>query len=244
MGEEQKPRRSKLAPLDARRRYVEIGERLVLEQIRNDAETLNDRAVAIGPFARLDAGAVAARDDKTRGAITNLFGSQAAFQAETMALALDASEWVARIKFPMPAEFEDADAWFDALVAGESARGPAHGAKPAVNDGFLWALWLGALPYGIWSEEVAKPSMAEYVQTVGRLEEAITSALEHFGLAMREGTSVNDLACAVASLIEGAWLNQCLTKRHPCDRAEPVATLLRRGGLMLWRGAIVKRKPR
>ena len=31
-------------------------------------------------------------------------------------------EWVARIKFPAPAEFEDAEAWFDALLAGESAR--------------------------------------------------------------------------------------------------------------------------
>lgn len=130
------------------------------------------------------------------------------------------------------------------LLAGESARGPAHGAKPSVNDGFLWALWLGALPYGIWSEVVAKPSMAEYVQTTARLEEAITGALEHFGLAMRDGTSVNDPACAMASLTEGACLNQCLTKRHPCDRSEPIATLLRRGGLMLWRGSVVKRKSR
>jgi len=221
-----------------------MGGLVVLEQIQKDSQLLGDKPIAVGPFARLDAEDVAAHDGKTRGAITNLFGSQAAFQAETMALALDASEWVARIKFPVPADFEDANAWFDALLAGESARGPAHGAKPVVNDGFLWALWLGALPYGIWSEEVAKPSMAEYVQTVGRLEEAITIALEHFGLAMREDTSVNDLACAVASLIEGVWLNQCLTKRHPCDRSEPVSTLLRRGGLMLWRGAAVKRRAR
>ena len=122
------------------------------------------------------------------------------------------------------------------------ARGPAHGAKPTVNDGFLWALWLGALPYGVWSEVVAEPSMAEYVQTVGRLEEAIEERAGAFRTAMREGTTVNDFACAVASLIEGVWLNQCLTKRHPCDRSEPVSTLLRRSGLMLWRGAIAKRK--
>jgi hypothetical protein len=221
-----------------------MGGLVVLEQIQKDSQLLGDKAIAVGPFARLDAEDVAARDGKTRGAITNLFGSQAAFQAETMALALDASEWVARIKFPAPADFADAEGWFDALLAGESARGPAHGTKPAVNDGFLWALWLGALPYGIWSEVVAKPSMAEYVQTTGRLEDAIKGALDHFGLAMREGTSANDLACAVASLVEGTWLNQCLTKRHPCDRSEPVATLLRRSGLMLWRGAVVKRRAR
>jgi hypothetical protein len=219
-----------------------MGGLVVLEQIQKDSQVLGDKPIAVGPFARLDAEDVAAHDGKTRGAITNLFGSQAAFQAETMALALDASEWVARVKFPDPADFEDAEAWFDALLAGESARGPAHGAKPAINDGFLWALWLGALPYGIWSEVVAKPSMAEYVQTVGRLEEAIKDALDHFGLAMREGTGVNDLACAVTSLVEGVWLNQCLTKRHPCDRSEPISTLLRRSGLMLWRGAVTKRK--
>jgi hypothetical protein len=221
-----------------------MGGLAVLEQIHKDSQLLGGKAIAVGPFARLDAEDVAAHDGKTRGVITNLFGSQAAFQAETMALALDASEWVARVRFPAPRDFSDAAAWFDALLAGESARGPAHGAKPAVNDGFLWALWLGALPYGIWSEQIAKPSMAEYVQTVGRLEEAIAGALAHFGLAMREDTTVNDLACAVASLIEGTWLNQCLTKRHPCDRSEPVTTLLRRSGLMLWRGATVKRKAR
>ena len=221
-----------------------MGGLVVLEQIQKDSELLGDQAIAVGPFARLDAGAVAAHDGKTRGAITNLFGSQAAFQAEAMALALDAAEWVERIKFPAPADFGDGEAWFDALLAGESARGPAHGAKPVVNDGFLWTLWLSAMPYGIWSEEVAKPSMTEYLQTIGKLEQAIQGALAHFGLTVRPGTSINDLACATASLSEGAWLNQCLTKRHPCDKAEPISTLLRRSGLLLWRGAVMPQRAR
>ncbi len=137
-----------------------MGGLVVLEQIQKDSQLLAGKAIAVGPFARLDAEDVAAHDGKTRGAITNLFGSQAAFQAETMALALDASEWVARIKFPAPADFADAESWFDALLAGEAARGPAHRAKPAVNHGLLWALWLGAQPYGNWSEEVPKPNKA------------------------------------------------------------------------------------
>jgi hypothetical protein len=220
-----------------------MGGLVALEQIQQDSELLGEGAMAVGPFARLDAGAVAARDGKTRGAITNLFGSQAAFQAETMALALDASEWVDLVRFPAPNAFKDAEAWFDALLAGESARGPAHGAKPAVNDGFLWALWLSAVPYGIWSEQIAGPSMAEYVQTVRKLEQALQDALHHFELTVQPGTSINDLACATASLVEGAWLNQCLSRRHPCDKAEPVATILRRGGRMLWRGAVMPRKP-
>jgi hypothetical protein len=49
--------------------------------------------------------------------------------------------------------------------------------------------------------------------------------------------TIGDLACAFASMIEGVWLNQCLSGRHPADGSEPVATLLRRSGRLLWRGA-------
>jgi hypothetical protein len=233
--------RSTLPKSEARRRYVEIGELVALEQIRKDAKLLNGGATAVGPFARLDANAVAARDGKTRGAISNLFGSQAAFQAATMALALNAGEWVEQVKFPAPADFATAEAWFDAVLAGQSARGPVHGAKPTVNDGFLWALWLSTIPYGLWSEEVSRPSMKEYVQWLRRLERIFTQALDHFSRALRAGTTINDLACAVASLIEGIWLNQCLIKHHPCDPSEPIATLLLRSGRLLWRGAVAPR---
>ena len=61
------------------------GGRGALRQIRDDSVALDASALPVGPFARLDANAVAAQDGKTRGAITNLFGSQAAFQAATMA---------------------------------------------------------------------------------------------------------------------------------------------------------------
>ena len=126
----------------------------------HDARALDGDALAIGPFARLDAGAVAARDGKTRGAITNLFGSQAAYQAETMRLTLDAGEIAELADWPDPAGFADADAWVEALFAGQSARGPQHAAEPAMSYAALWVLWLGAVPYGLWSERVAEPSMA------------------------------------------------------------------------------------
>jgi hypothetical protein len=229
--------RSRLPRDEARRRYVEIGELAALEQIRADSGALDERAIAVGPFARLDATAVAARDGKTRGAITNLFGSQAAFQAETMALALSAGDWIERIEHPRAASFSGADEWVDALFAGESARGPRHDAEPASSYGFLWALWLSAVPYGLWSERISRPSMAEHVQLVRKLEDAFGEAIAHFGVALRDGTTVNDLACASASLVEGVWLNQCLTDRHPFDAGEPIAIVLRRGGRLLWRGA-------
>ena len=229
--------RSTLPRDTARKRYVEIGELAALEQIRRDSEALDENAIAVGPFARLDANAVAARDGKTRGAITNLFGSQAAFQAETMALALSAGDWIERVELPDPEDYETDEEWVDALFAGESERGPRHDTEPAASYGFLWALWLSAVPYGLWSERVSAPSMDEHTQFVRKLEEVFARALERFGVTLRDGATVTDLACASASLVEGVWLNQCLTDRHPLDDAEPIAAVLRRGGLLLWRGA-------
>ena len=45
------------------------------------------------------------------------------------------------------------------------------------------------------------------------------------------------LAYAIASLTEGVWVNQCLTRTHPSDPTQPIAELLRRSGRLLWAGA-------
>jgi hypothetical protein len=214
-----------------------MGELAALEQIREDSRTLDRQSIPIGPFARLDAAAVAAQDGKTRGAITNLFGSQAAFQAETMELALNAEGWVEQIEFAAPADFTNAEEWLDAFLARESARGPKPGGKAAVNPGTLWALWLTVVPYGMWSRRVSRPSMAEHVQLIRRVEALVRDALDHFGLRVRDDTTIADLACAMANQIEGVWLNQCLTTKHPTVPDEPVATSLQRAGRLLWRGA-------
>ena len=89
----------------------------------------------------------------------------------------------------------------------------------------------------IRSKRIREPSMEEHVQWVKWLEQTLGEAIAHFGLALREGVTLADLAGASASLIEGAWLNQCLTTRHPSDPAEPIATFLRRSGRLLWQGA-------
>lgn len=232
------PGRSTLPKPEARQRYIEIGELVVLEQIRQDSKLLVDNKIAVGPFARLDAGAAAAKDGKTRGAITNLFGSQAMFQAETMALALSASALIEHVEYPSPADFANPDEWVDAFFAGQSARGPTHGATPTVTYAFLWTLWLSAVPYGLWSEQICRSSMEEHVQWVEQLELVLAQALKHYGLTVRKSTTLTDLACAIASTIEGVWLNQCLTVRHPCEPAEPIATVLCRAGRLLWLGAI------
>lgn len=232
-------RRSTLPREEARRRYVGLGEIAVLEQVRRDARRFDEESIAVGPFARLDAGAVAALEGKTRGAVTNLFGSQSAFQAETMAFALNTWELIKQIEYPDPAEFVSAEEWVDAFFAGESARGPAHGATQTVRYASLWALWLSAVPYGLWSERVSRPSLDEQQQHIDHLEEVLTGALDHFRLGLRDGTTARELASAIASLVEGVWLNQCLTRRHPSDPSEPIATLLRRSGRLLWLGATV-----
>lgn len=234
--------RSTLPKDEARRRYIEIGELAALEQIRKDSRMLDDLAIAVGPFARLDAGAVAARDKKTRGAITNLFGSQASFQVETMMLALSAGDWIDRIEYPAPADYRMAEEWVDAFFAGQSERGPAHGAKPSLSYAFLWSLWLSAVPYGLWSKRVSQASVEEYARWMKSLEQVYERALDHFGLKLRDGVTLNDLACATGSLIEGAWLNQCLGTRHPSDPSQPISSVLRRSGRLLWQGATEPRK--
>lgn len=231
-------RRSALPKDDARRRYLEVGALAALERIRDDARSLDTAAMPIGPFARLDAGAVAARDGKTRGAITNLFGSQAGYQAATMAMALDAGDIAELGGWPDPAAFPDAEAWVAAFFAGQSACGPEQGAEPAMRYASLWVLWLGIVPYGLWSARVAAPSMDEFDRRVDQVEAAFAAAVGHFGLALRDGASLADLACAAASLIEGAWLNQCLASHHPRAPGQPISEALVRSGRLLWRGAV------
>ena len=154
-----------------------------------------------------------------------------------MERALDAGDWIEALEYPAPGDHPDAGAWVDALFTGESARGPRQGGRPKVDYAALWALWLSAVPYGLWSKRVSEPSMEEHLQWVRRLEQVLGEAIDHYRLRLREGTTLTDLAGAVASLIEGAWLNQCLTTRHPSDPSETSATFLRRSGRLLWEGA-------
>ena len=43
-------------------------------------------------------------------------------------------------------------------------------ADPSINYGSVWALWLSAVPYGLWSEEVRRPSMEEHMQWLEKLD--------------------------------------------------------------------------
>ena len=207
-----------------------MGQLAALQQIKRDSEALDRRSIAVGPFARLDANDVAERDGKTRGVISHLFGSQSAFQVETMARALDAGDWIEQLEFPAPADHPDAGAWVEALFAAESARGPQRGARPKVDYAALWALWLSAVPV----RPVERARQRAEHGGAGAVDRAARARVR------RRRSSTSACGCARASrsptwrarpssLIEGAWLNQCLTP--------PDDTFLRRSGRLLWDGA-------
>ena len=56
--------------------------------------------------------------------------------------------------------------------------------------------------------QISGPSLDEYRHWVARLEGVLAEALERFELTLRDDTTLTDLAAAIASLVEGAWLNQ------------------------------------
>lgn len=237
-----KRRRSLLPPDEARQRYIRAAEAVILEGIQVDARRLDrqddERREAVGPFARLNAEQVAARvDGKSRGAITNLFKSQRQFQLEAMALVLE-DPAVDVVALPDPRVFDAVDTWIGAVADAESERGPLHEMDPIVGYALTWALWLSQVPYGIWSAHIAGPSMHEFRRSADRLEtDCIRPALEHFGLQVTSPWTVADLAAAMNSLVEGLWLNQCLSREHPARPDAPVADAARDALTMLWRGA-------
>jgi hypothetical protein len=101
-----------------------------------------------------------------------------------------------------------------------------------------WVLWLGQVPYRIWSEYIAQPSMKEFRDSTARLErEAIRPGLSHFGLEVRPPWTSMDLAAAMRSMLEGIWLNQCLTPEHPTRPGEPSMVGAQQALRMIWLGA-------
>jgi hypothetical protein len=235
-------RRSNLSPDEARRRYIQLAELALLEQIQVDARRLDreddgDR-VAVGPFARLKADQVAAAaDGKSRGAITNLFKSQRQFQLQAMGLVLEDPTVDATV-MPDPRGFDDPGEWIEAVATAQSERGPLHEMTPEVEYGQNWILWLSQVPYGVWSPRIAEPSMREFRHSAERLEvRVVRPGLAHFGLEVRPPWTTLDLAAAMDSLIEGLWLNQCLSREHPTAQGAATAQAARNAVRMIWQGA-------
>lgn len=235
-------RRSRLSHEEARRHYIQLAEKVILEQVKVDARRLDreedDRRVAVGPFARLSAEQVASQDEgRSRGAITNVFKSQRQFQLEAMALALE-DPGVDSIGPPDPRGFTEPEAWIDAVATAEHDRGPSHEAETLEGYAAGWVLWLGQVPYGIWSQSIAEPSMSEFRHSAERFErDAIRPALAHFGLETRPPWTPMDMATAMRSMIEGLWLNQCLTPEHPTSPGSPSVQGMRDSLRMIWQGA-------
>jgi len=233
--------RERLHRDDATDRYTRAGELEVFRQIQRDAETIDampdDRLeLAVGPFARLRADAVVEAVGKTRGAINNVWGSQEAFRAVVMESFLNDSKLGADdVSYPDPADSIDVDAWLDQLASTEIDRGPRHGMDPDNRYGLRWAAWLGLVPYGIWSERIAGPSLNEYRHNVERYAtDVLEPALSRFCLEPTDRTTIVHLASAMVSMIEGTWLNSCLTQADPGNDTGAInETLARSLGLLV-----------
>lgn len=228
---------------DAEETYVRAGELEVYRQLQRDAWDVDaslprQRAIAVGPFGRVRTDAVGDALGKTRGAINNLWGSQEAFRAAIMRVFLDDTTLgLDDVEYPAPASCDDLDEWIERWAAVEIERGPRHGMAPESRYGLRWAAWLGLLPYGIWSESIATASMHEYRSSVQHVAGAVLEpAFEHFGVVLSD-TSIEDLATAVTSAIEGCWLNAALTPDDPVGRGGTIASSLATTLRLLVRGA-------
>ena len=237
-------RRERLARVDAEETYIRAGELEVFRQLQRDGAALDatladKRAFAVGPFARVRADVVVDELGKTRGAINNLWGSQEAFRAAVMGVFLnDAGLGATDVDHPDPADFESLDDWVGAWAVVEIERGPRHAMQPSNRYGLRWAAWLGLVPYGIWSESIAEPSMDELRSGVERYATQILGpALAHFGAQLAEPTTIDDLAVAVHEAVEGTWLTSCLTSDDPIGRSNPLSATLATTLRLLIRGA-------
>jgi hypothetical protein len=236
-------RRERLSRSTAEETYVRAGELEVFRQLRRDALALDrsggDGVMALGPFARISTTAVVGELGKTRGAINHVWGSQEAFRAAVMrSVVNDPDLGSSDVVYPDPTDWTDLDGWVGALAATEVQRGPRHRMSPANRYGWRWVAWLGLVPYGIWSEELAAGSLTEYRASVQHYADHVVGpALDRFGRRLVDGTSLRDLAAAVASLIEGVWLNSSLTARDPLDGDRTIEDHLARSIRLLFRGA-------
>jgi hypothetical protein len=228
---------------DAEETYVRAGELEVYRQLQRDARDVDaslrqERAIAVGPFGRVRTDAVVDALGKTRGAINNLWGSQEAFRAAIMHLFLDDTTLgLNDVEYPAPASCGDLDEWIERWAAVEIERGPRHGMEPESRYGMRWAAWLGLVPYGIWSESIAAASLHEYRAGVQHVAHAVLEpAFEQFGVVLHDA-SIEELATAVTSAIEGCWLNAALTPDDPVERGGTIASSLATSLRLILRGA-------
>lgn len=236
-------RRSRLTRDHAEQTYIRAGELEVFRQLQRDAtaldEALPDSTIAVGPFSRLRADLVVDDLGKTRGAINNLWGSQEGFRSAVMSVFLnDVSLGLDDVDQPDPEQSPTVDDWIQRWAEAEIERGPQHGMAPQNRYGLRWAAWLGLVPYGVWSDAVAAPSIEEFRAGVTHLaDEVLRPAFAHFELTVAEPATIHDLAVAASSLIEGSWLNAALSPDDPIDRDRSIAARLATSLQLLVRGA-------
>jgi len=122
-------------------------------------------------------------------------------------------------------------------MAGQAARGPCMAPSPPSTTGSCGRS--GSAPYPTACERrgLAAQHERNTCSGCGAWSGYSPRRSNHFGRALRAARRSRSRR-AVASLIEGLWLNQCLIKAPPLRPAEPIATLLLRSAACLWRGRV------
>lgn len=88
---------------------------------------------------------------------------------------------------------------------------------------------------GVATGRRRRPGEQGSERRVSRLAAIFSEALGPFRLTLRPGATIEDLAGAAASPIEGVWRNPCLTPREtPAGPPEPLI----RAGRLLRNGAV------
>ena len=230
--------RSTLPRDEARRRYVEIGQLAALEQIKRDSEALDRRSIAVGPFARLDAGAVAEprRQDARRDLEPVRQPGRLPGRDDGAGARRGRLDRAARAT-PRPPTIPTPAPGSTRCSPPSRRAGRSRARRPKVDYAALWALWLSAVPYGLWSERISEPSMEEHVQWVERLEQRFGEAIEHFGLQAARGHDARRPRRRGGEPDRGRVAQPVPDHTPPVGPREPIATFLRRSGRLLWEGA-------
>ena len=153
------------------------------------------RALAVGPFARLDANA-RRRPRRARHAARSRTCSAARRAARPRrwrwrsAPPTDRGARVPRARRPSSARGRGSTRSSPASPRAGRVTG-AHGRRYAT----LWALWLTAVPYGLWSERDRRARASTSTRSRSRgSRRVLRRALDHFGLALRDDVTLTDLA--------------------------------------------------
>jgi len=221
------PKRERLPRKVAEARYLDTGLDLLLESVRDRAQQLDRALVADGPdgsapdipgpVADVTAHAVADQLGKTRGAITNIWGSQQQFHLALLKKLLTSTDNLGAIPDRHETEelvdsIDDVASAVSVFADGELERGPRP--DPDLDNltnsqlwGSLFLTELAYYPYAQWSARVRKlihDGNENYLDQL--VNNFYQPGLDGLGRREHPNLRYHDLARILYALTMGFWL--------------------------------------